>query len=77
LRLKAGADEVMADTEIDGVLHHRLMRPMYMEPGCEKCHGHLGFKLGDFRGGLSISVPLAPILPPNETAPLCWRPLTA
>jgi PAS domain S-box-containing protein len=60
VQLKAGADEVMANTEIDGELYHRMMRPMYMKPGCEKCHGHLGFKLGDFRGGVSVSVPLAP-----------------
>ncbi len=62
LKLKAGADEVTADTEIDGNTYHRMMRPMYMKPGCGKCHGHLGFKLGDFRGGVSVSVPLEPYI---------------
>ena len=62
MRLRDGADEVMEDAEIDGKPYHRLMRPMYMKPGCEKCHGHLGFKLGDFRGGVSVSVPLAPYI---------------
>ncbi len=35
---------------------------MYMKEGCDKCHGHLGFKLGDFRGGVDVSIPLAPYL---------------
>ena len=62
MQLRDGADEVSDNTEIDGEPYHRMMRPMYMKPGCEKCHGHLGFKLGDFRGGVSVSVPLAPYL---------------
>jgi len=33
---------------------------MMMEQGCVKCHGHLGFKVNDIRGGVSISVPLGP-----------------
>ncbi|MBT7759154.1 MAG: PAS domain S-box protein, partial [Rhodospirillaceae bacterium] len=62
IQLEAGADEVISDAEINGKPYHRLMRPMYMKPGCEKCHGHLGFKLGDFRGGVSVSVPLTPYI---------------
>ncbi len=62
LQLKAGADEVKGNTDIDGEPFHRLMRPMYMKPGCDKCHGHLGFETGDFRGGVSVSVPLAPYI---------------
>ncbi len=62
IQLEAGADEVMEDAEIDGEPYHRLMRPMYMEEGCVKCHGHLGFKTGDFRGGVGVSVPLAPYI---------------
>lgn len=40
----------------------RYMQPMYMSEGCVKCHGHLGFKDGDLRGGVSVSVPLTPYL---------------
>lgn len=56
--IKDGATEVSEFTEIDGEPFLRLMRPMVMTKGCEKCHGHLGFKEGDIRGGVSVSVPM-------------------
>ncbi|MBT7897446.1 MAG: PAS domain S-box protein, partial [Rhodospirillales bacterium] len=62
VKLKSGVKEVSAISKIDGETYYRLMRPMYMKPGCEKCHGHLGFKLGDFRGGVGVSVRLTPYL---------------
>jgi diguanylate cyclase (GGDEF)-like protein len=46
--------------EIDGEPYLRYMKSMYMTDGCVKCHGHLGFKDGDLRGGVSISIPLKP-----------------
>lgn len=52
--------EVIEVSRIDGEDYLRLMRPMVIEPSCLKCHGHLGFKVGDIRGGISVSVPLAP-----------------
>ena len=61
-QLKAGAEEVSEINDIDGVSYLRMMRPMHMKPGCEKCHGHLGFKLGDFRGGVGVSVPIRPYI---------------
>lgn len=60
-------EEISAATTIDGLPYMRLIRPMYMKPGCEKCHGHLGFKDGDFRGGVSVAVPLAPYLKQRDT----------
>lgn len=59
-KLKAGAPEIVNFTEIDGAPFLRIMRPMMMTPGCDKCHGHLGFKTGDFRGGVSVSIPMVP-----------------
>lgn len=38
----------------------RIMKPFIVEPPCLKCHG--GYKVGDIRGGISVSVPLAPHL---------------
>ncbi|MBL6947443.1 MAG: PAS domain S-box protein [Rhodospirillales bacterium] len=55
-----GVKEVSEQTDIDGSPYLRLMRPMVMKKGCVLCHGHLGFKVGDIRGGVSISVPLTP-----------------
>lgn len=51
--------EIIDESEIDGEPYLRLMRPMPMVEGCVKCHGHLGYELGDIRGGVSVSVPLA------------------
>ena len=35
-----------------------LMRPLYVEQSCLKCHEEQGYKLGDVRGGISITVPV-------------------
>ncbi len=65
-KLEKGAEEVLEVTEIDGKPFLRLMRPMMMKEGCVKCHGHLGFKVGDLRGGVGVSVPVAPYLKVSE-----------
>jgi len=57
-----GLTERIETAGIGGKPYLRLMRPMIMAEGCVKCHGHLGFKVGDIRGGVSISVPLTPYL---------------
>lgn len=67
-KLQAGAEEVIEENSIDGVPHLRIMRPMYMKTGCDKCHGHLGFKTGDFRGGVSLSVPATPYIEARQDA---------
>ncbi|MBA1332292.1 diguanylate cyclase [Candidatus Endoriftia persephone str. Guaymas] len=51
---------VVEFTKMDGSDSLRLMRQMVMREGCVRCHGHLGFKVGDIRGEVSISMPLAP-----------------
>ena len=40
----------------------RLMRPVYMEKGCMRCHEDMGIPVGGLRGGLSVSLPMAPYL---------------
>ena len=54
------AQEVAEQAVIDGQPFLRYMKPMYMKEGCDKCHAILGYKTGDLRGGVSVSVPLAP-----------------
>ncbi len=54
-----GVAEVTELTEIEGEPHVRLMRPMLMEEGCMKCHAHQGYEVGDIRGGVSVTVPMA------------------
>ncbi len=38
----------------------RYMAPLRTGPECLKCHAHQGYKEGDIRGGLSVSLPYPP-----------------
>ncbi|MFV2059452.1 MAG: ATP-binding protein [Gammaproteobacteria bacterium] len=55
---KKGVKEITAQAVIDGKPYLRLMRPMFMKQSCMKCHGHLGFKVGQLRGGVGVAIPL-------------------
>ncbi|MCK5543861.1 MAG: response regulator [Desulfobulbaceae bacterium] len=59
---ESGAKEISKFTEIDGKSYFCYMAPMIVKKGCLKCHGHQGYKVGDVRGGVSVSVPMAPYL---------------
>ena len=37
----------------------RYMAPLYMERGCMSCHAHMGYEVGDLRGGLSVTFPVS------------------
>ena len=39
----------------------KYMKGMITEDGCLKCHGFQGYKTGDIRGGISITVPMSRI----------------
>ncbi len=56
---KGTAEYSSLDT-LDGKPYLRFMRPLRTEVPCLKCHAHQGYKAGDIRGGLSISVPWTP-----------------
>ena len=57
-----GHEEVSQYSIIDGEPYLRFMRPMFVQPGCLQCHGHQGYKEGDVRGGVSVSVPMTSLL---------------
>jgi len=57
-----GEDEASGPEVFEGVLYMRLMHPLLTEASCLKCHAAQGYKVGDVRGGISISVPLTPFL---------------
>jgi signal transduction histidine kinase len=62
LAFERGAQEVFEFVEIKGNPYIRLMRPMIAKKACLKCHAKQGYKVGDVRGGVSVSVPMAPYL---------------
>lgn len=60
LELESGADEFFEVTSLHGNPYLRLMNPLVTKKSCLKCHQHQGYKEGDIRGGLTVSVPLSP-----------------
>lgn len=57
-----GAEEVIQHTTINDKPYLRLMKPMLTEESCLNCHEHQGYKVGDIRGGVSVSIPMEPLL---------------
>jgi len=55
-----GKTEISSVETIEGEPHLRLMLPFAAESHCLMCHAGQGYKEGDIRGGISVSVPLAP-----------------
>ena len=41
---------------------HRYMAPLVVKPACMKCHESQGYKVGDIRGGISVSMPAEALL---------------
>lgn len=37
----------------------RFMKPLYVEESCLPCHGAAGYRVGDIRGGISVTIPFA------------------
>jgi len=66
-RLAAGEKFVAETVDLPTGKVFRLMRPVFMEQGCMKCHSDMNIPLGGLRGGISTSVQLTPFLN-NESA---------
>lgn len=43
---------------IDGQEYLRYLKPLITQETCLKCHAFQGYKVGDVRGGVSVSIPL-------------------
>ena len=60
-KLETGAPEVAEVQTLGGQDYLRLIRPLITEKSCLPCHRSQGYKIGEIRGGISISVPLVPL----------------
>ncbi len=58
-----GARELASVETRDGKAYLRLMRPLMTEKSCLKCHAQQGYKVGEVRGGISVSMPMALYVP--------------
>ena len=58
MSFEKGKKQAVEITTLNGKTVYRLMKPLYLEKSCLKCHGNQGYKLGDLRGGISITIPL-------------------
>jgi diguanylate cyclase (GGDEF)-like protein len=58
-RFDAGEKEVTGREERDGAPWFRYMAPLRVEESCLACHLHQGYRVGDVRGGISVSFPMA------------------
>jgi signal transduction histidine kinase len=58
---ETGSTEASSVENMDSGKNLRLMHPFITEKACLKCHGAQGYKVGDIRGGISVSVPLEPL----------------
>ena len=62
-RFEEGVDhqaEFTRDQESNDLFQY--MRPLLVEPECLKCHSHQGYEVGDIRGGISVSFPVADLV---------------
>lgn len=55
------AREYSETVQLNGQPFVRLMKAFVTEKSCLKCHAIQGYKEGDIRGGLSVSIPLKPL----------------
>jgi PAS domain-containing protein len=58
LSFEKGEQEANVLLYKDGKRTARLMRPLYVGNSCLKCHERQGYKIGDVRGGISVTVPV-------------------
>ena len=66
-QFNAGAREAFEVREKNGFGYFTYMGRLDTEAGCLLCHAKDGYRLGDVRGGISVSVPFAPFVEAMDT----------
>jgi signal transduction histidine kinase len=59
LEFERGVQEKFQVIDGPGGRSLRLMRPFITEKSCLRCHASQGYKEGDIRGGISVTIPMA------------------
>jgi len=60
LGFETGAAERSEVALLGGARWLRFMRPLVTEASCLRCHADQGYRAGQIRGGISVSVPMRP-----------------
>lgn len=53
-----GTKELTKTEMINSHYFYRYIAPLYVEETCLKCHSHQGYRIGDVRGAISVTVPM-------------------
>lgn len=56
--MQGAKEQASIDVMADGKSYFRYMKPMVVDNYCLKCHARYGDKIGDIRGGVSVSLPV-------------------
>jgi len=68
-RFESGVKEVISlEPDSSGATRLRYMAPLQVKPPCMACHAKQGYKVGDIRGGISVSVPFDTLLHASQGA---------
>jgi hypothetical protein len=59
LRFEHGAAQQMTVVQEKGGRFFRLMVPLVVEKSCLTCHAKQHYRIGDVRGGLSVTIPMS------------------
>ncbi len=60
--IELGKTEYWSVVTFKGGPYLRYMKGLFVERSCLRCHGKQGYKVGDLRGGISVYIPLSPIM---------------
>lgn len=59
---KGNASERSRIETIENLRHFRYIAPLYVEPACLNCHAKQGYRVGDVRGAISVTLPIEDVL---------------
>lgn len=60
MQFEQGSVTELSKTEkVDKTYFYRYIAPLYIEKSCLQCHSHQGYRVGDVRGAISVSIPMS------------------